>query len=38
MKIHLVRFLVLRTIPVALVVEVAMEVSIVFGGGIACFA
>ena len=38
MKIHLVRFLVLRTIPVALVVEVGINSRRVFGGGIACFA
>lgn len=38
MKIHLVRFLVLRTIPVTLVAEVAMEGCIAFGGGIACIA
>ena len=38
LKIHLVRFLVLRTIHGTLVVEVAMEVCIAFGGGIACIA
>ena len=38
MKIHLVRFLVLRTIHGALVVEVVMEVCIAFGGGVACIA
>ena len=38
MKIHLVRFLVLRTIPVALVVEVGINSRRVFGGGIACIA
>ena len=38
MKIHLVRFLVLRTIPVALVVEVGINSQRVFGGGIACNA
>ena len=38
MKIHLVRFLVLRTIYGTLVVEVGMEVCIAFGGGIACIA
>lgn len=38
MKIHLVRFLVLRTIHVTLVVEVAMEVRGAFGGGIVCIA
>lgn len=38
MKIHLVRFLVLRTIPVALVVEVGINSRRVFGGGIACNA
>ena len=38
MKIHLVRFLVLRTIHGTLVAEVGMEVCIAFGGGIACIA
>ena len=38
MKIHLVRFLVLRTIPVALVVEVGINSRRAFGGGIACIA
>lgn len=38
MKIHLVRFLVLRTIHGTLVAEVAMEVRGAFGGGIACIA
>ena len=38
MKIHLVRFFVLRTIPVALVVEVGINSRRVFGGGIACIA
>lgn len=38
MKIHLVRFLVLRTIPVTLVVEVGMEVRGASDGGIACIA
>lgn len=38
MKIHLVRFLVLRTIPVALVVEVGINSRRIFGGGIACIA
>ena len=38
MKIHLVRFLVLRTIPGTLVAEVGMEVRIAFGCGIACIA
>ena len=38
MKIHLVRFLVLRTIPIALVVEVGINSRRVFGGGIACIA
>ena len=38
MKIHLVRFLVLRTIPIALVAEVGINSRRVFGGGIACIA
>ena len=38
MKIHLVRFLVLRTIPGTLVVEVGINSRRVFGGGIACIA
>lgn len=38
LKIHLVRLLVLRTIPGTLVAEVAMEVRGAFGGGIACIA
>ena len=38
MKIHPVRFLVLRTIPVALVVEVGINSRRIFGGGIACIA
>ena len=38
MKIHLVRFLVLRTILVTLVVEVGINSRRVFGGGIAYIA
>ena len=38
MKIHLVRFLVLRTIHGILVVEVGINSRSVFGGGIACIA
>lgn len=38
MKIHLVRFLVLRTIHGTLVVEVGINSRRVFGGGIACSA
>ena len=38
LKIHLVRFLVLRTIHGTLVAEVAMEVRGAFGGGIARIA
>lgn len=38
MKIHLVRFLVLRTIHGALVAEVDVNSRRVFGGGIACIA
>ena len=38
MKIHLVRFLVLRTIPGTLVAEVGINSRRVFGGGIACIA
>ena len=38
MKIHLVRFLVLRTIHVTLVVEVDINSRRVFGGGIASIA
>ena len=38
MKIHLVRFLVLRTIHGILVAEVGINSRRVFGGGIACIA
>ena len=38
LKIHLVRFLVLRTIHGTLVVEVGINSRRVFGGGIACIA
>ena len=38
MKIHLVRFLVLRTIHGILVVEVGINSRRIFGGGIACIA
>ena len=38
MNIHLVRILVLRTIPGTLVVEVGINSRRVFGGGIACIA
>ena len=38
LKIHLVRFLVLRTIHGTLVAEVGINSRRVFGGGIACIA
>ena len=38
LKIHLVRFLVLRTIPGTLAAEVDINSRHVFGGGIACIA